>query len=266
MSILAQEVSWSAGGKLIVNGVTVHVRPGELLGLAGPNGSGKSSLLRLIARLQLAESGGIHLGGQDIRSLTPRQTARRLAFVEQQAETDIDMLVRDIVALGRIPHRSMLGGWSAGDQEAVDAAIARMALTPFAHRHWRTLSGGERQRVQIARALAQRPTEMILDEPTNHLDIRHQIEIMSLVAALPITAIVAIHDLNLAAAYCDKIALMKDGRLVAAGTPEEVLRAEIIEATFNVRAHIGRSARTGRLMVEFEEMAAAPAHPSREAA
>jgi iron complex transport system ATP-binding protein len=251
MSIAIDNVSYAAGETLIVNGVSLSVPRGGILGLLGPNGSGKSSLLRLICRLRKVKSGVIRLGDDDIASIPRAALARRVAFVEQQSTTDTQLTVRDVVRLGRTPHRGLLSTWNAGDEEAIDEALGRVDMRERAGQLWQTLSGGERQRVHIARALAQAPSELLLDEPTNHLDIQHQLDILSLVSKLGVTSIVALHDLNLAAMFCDSLAVMRQGEIVAAGAPEAVLTEELIEDVFGVRAHIERSAVHGRFNIQY---------------
>lgn len=251
MSIAVERVSWGAGKTLIVDDVSIRVDEGKMLGLLGPNGSGKSSLLRLICRLRQVRSGVITLGATHVQTMTQRALARRLAFVEQQVTTDADVRVIDVVRLGRTPHRGQLEPWTTADETAVEAALVATGLTDRTMQVWHTLSGGERQRVQIARALAQTPTELVLDEPTNHLDIRHQLDIMKLVAGLPLTSIVALHDLNLAAMFCDQIAIMQQGRIVAAGPPHDVLTPVRIEAVFGVKVHVGRSSASGRSHIQY---------------
>ncbi|MFD1627115.1 ABC transporter ATP-binding protein [Azospirillum griseum] len=251
MTLATQDVRWGVGGLPLVDGVTLAVEPGRTLGLIGPNGSGKSSLLRLMARLRRVSSGVITLEDRDIASLSRRTFARRVAFVEQQATTDAALTVQDVVRLGRTPHRGALSPWNAADAAAVDTALAQVGMADRRDRLWHSLSGGERQRALIARALAQCPSELLLDEPTNHLDIRHQLEILALVQRLPVTSVVALHDLNLAALFCDRLAALHQGRLVCVGTPEEVLTPEVIFHVFGVRASVERSPRDGRLQVHF---------------
>jgi iron complex transport system ATP-binding protein len=163
--------------------------------------------------------------------------------------------VRDVVRLGRTPHRSafgsMVGGELARDERMVSEALEHVGLTAKADSLWHTLSGGERQRAHIARALAQEPRELLLDEPTNHLDIRHQLELLELVSALPVTAIVALHDLNLAAMFCDTVVVLRQGRVIAAGPPAEVLTSELIAEVYGVRAHVTHDDHTGRPTVVF---------------
>lgn len=251
MSITIDEVSFAAGDTLIVNGISLAVETGKVLGLLGPNGSGKSSLLRLICRLRKVRSGIIRLGEDDISAISRAELARRVAFVEQQSTTETRLTVRDVVRLGRTPHRGLLNSWAADDDLRVDEALSRVDMRDRAAQLWQTLSGGERQRVHIARALAQSPSELLLDEPTNHLDIQHQLDILSLVSKLGITCIIALHDLNLAAMFCDRLAVLEKGEIVAAGAAETVLTEGLIGRVFGVRAHVERSSIHGRVHIQY---------------
>jgi iron complex transport system ATP-binding protein len=252
MSLHANRVSWRRGGSLVIDGVTLRPEPGSTVGLLGPNGSGKSSLLRLLQGVSAPDSGTVTLDGADLASVRRRQVARTVATVTQHAETDMDIVVRDVVRLGRTPYRSVFGGDTADDTRAIERALAHVGLTDKADRLWRTLSGGERQRAHIARALAQEPTELLLDEPTNHLDIRHQLELLALVADLPVTAVVALHDLNLAAMFCDSVLVLRAGRAVAGGRPADILTPALIADVYGVRARVTEDARTGRAHVRFD--------------
>jgi iron complex transport system ATP-binding protein len=252
MTLEANRVSWRRGGRLVVDEVTLCPPRGSTVGLLGPNGSGKSSLLRLLQGAATPDSGTVSLDGSNLTTVRRRHIARAVATVTQHAETDVDIVVRDIVRLGRTPYSSVFGGDSANDTRVIDRALAHVGLTDHEDRLWRTLSGGERQRAHIARALAQEPTELLLDEPTNHLDIRHQLELLALVAELPVTAIVALHDLNLAAMFCDTVLVLNGGRAVAGGTPDEVLTPELIADVYGVRARVIRDADSGRTRVLFE--------------
>jgi iron complex transport system ATP-binding protein len=251
MSISVSDVHWATAGVMIVNGVSLEVPSGKTLGLIGPNGSGKSSLLRLICRLRKVRSGVIALGDTGVDAMTRHDIARRVAFVEQQATTETQVTVLDVVRLGRTPHRGPWSPWNSADDEAVSNALRQVGMVEKTQQFWHTLSGGERQRVHIARALAQTPSELLLDEPTNHLDIQHQLEILSLVSTLPVTSVIALHDLNLAAMFCDRIAVLNHGRIVAAGTAEEVLTEGLIAEVFGVRAHVERSPHHGRQHIHF---------------
>jgi iron complex transport system ATP-binding protein len=238
MTLATRAVSWSAGGALVLDGVSVGVRDGETLGLLGPNGSGKSSLLRLLAGLRRPGAGAVLLDGSELRTLRRGAVARRVAVVEQQAGTEVDLTAEQVVRLGRIPHRGSWSGDAAADDQAVERALRETGTASLRARRWRTLSGGEQQRVQIARALAQEPRELLLDEPTNHLDVRHQLDLLALVRRLPLTTVVALHDLNLAAMHCDRLVVLRAGRVVAAGTPAEVLTPALIADVYEVGADV----------------------------
>ncbi|RDG34745.1 ABC transporter ATP-binding protein [Streptomyces corynorhini] len=251
MGLRAERVSRSAGGRLVLDGVGLAPEPGSTLGLLGPNGSGKSTLLRLLAGVLAPASGVVTLDGRPLPELGRRAIARQVAVVEQQAGTQVELTVREVVRLGRVPHRRAWAAASVGDDEAVRTALERTGLTDRAGQSWHTLSGGERQRVQIARALAQEPRELLLDEPTNHLDIQHQLDLLNLVAALPVTTVIALHDLNLAAMYCDQVVVLQHGRVVAGGPPREKLTEELIAAVYGVRATVTPDGPDGRPHVRF---------------
>ncbi|MEU0475233.1 ABC transporter ATP-binding protein [Streptomyces olivaceus] len=251
MTLNAERVSRAAGGRLILDGVDLSPGPGATTGLLGPNGSGKSTLLRLLAGVLAPASGVVTLDGRPLDRVGRRDVARRVAVVEQQADTQVELTVRDVVRLGRIPHRRPWTPAPAADEEAVTDALGSTRLTAQADRLWHTLSGGERQRVQIARALAQQPRELLLDEPTNHLDLRHQLDVLALVAALPVTSVVALHDLNLAAMYCDHLVVLSEGRVVARGEPAEVLTADLVAEVYRVHAEVTRTGPAARPHVRF---------------
>lgn len=251
MSIEVERLTWKIGTRTILDGIDFAVRPGTMLGLLGPNGSGKTSLLRLLAGLKRPHTGRITLDRQDLATLPRRSVARRVAFVEQHATTNADLGVLDVVKLGRFPHRSMFSGWTAEDEAAVTGALARTGMTDKRGDRWQSLSGGEKQRVQIARALAQTPKELILDEPTNHLDVQHQIGLLRLVSSLAVTSIVALHDLNHAAMFCDELIVLREGRIVAAGAPEAVLTERLLAEVFAVEARVEPSAHHGRPSIHY---------------
>ncbi|MDR6759149.1 iron complex transport system ATP-binding protein [Mycoplana sp. BE70] len=251
MSISIDKVNYAAGEAVIIDGVTLTIEKGKVLGLLGPNGSGKSSLLRLIARLRKVQSGVIRLGNDDVSTISRHELARRVAFVEQQSTTETQLTVRDVVRLGRTPHLSAWSSWNVQDDAAVQRALSSVGMQDRAGQLWQTLSGGERQRAHIARALAQSPSELLLDEPTNHLDIQHQLEILSLVSKLDLTCVVALHDLNLAAMFCDSLAVLQHGKVVASGAPEDVLTEELVGKVFGVRAHVAKSAVHDRFHIQY---------------
>ncbi|ERS82052.1 ABC transporter ATP-binding protein [Halomonas sp. PBN3] len=235
MRLSAENIDWTVQGHRLLSDVSLTVAPGETFGLIGPNGSGKSTLLRVLAGLRRPKRGWVLVDERPMRRMRQREIARAIAFVEQQAETLDRVAVRQVVALGRTPFLSPLRPWSDEDDAIVGQALDDVDMGHLAGRLWHTLSGGERQRVHIARALAQRPRILLLDEPTNHLDIRHQLSILQLVGRLPVTVVIALHDLNQAMA-CDRIGVMEAGRLVDIGPPERVLSVERLRRTFGVQA------------------------------
>ncbi|MBW9398335.1 ABC transporter ATP-binding protein [Leclercia sp. EC_58] len=251
MSITAENITWKVGKKVIVDNVSLAVSQGQTVGLLGPNGSGKSSLLRILAGLRRPHSGTVALDGKSINGIPKKQLARRVAFVEQHGMTDANMRVRDVVKLGRIPHHSPFSGWTAQDDETVNQALKTVDMLHHSEQGWLSLSGGERQRVHIARALAQMPTEILLDEPTNHLDIHHQMQLMRLISQLPVTSIVAIHDLNHASMFCDALIVMQKGRVVASGTPQAILTEELLWEIFRVKTRIELSPDHGKKHIHF---------------
>ncbi|MFD9700207.1 ABC transporter ATP-binding protein [Lentzea sp. NPDC059081] len=250
MRIDVRELSWGVPGKAIVRDVSLQVAPGETVGLIGPNGSGKSSLLRCIAGLRTPTGGHVRYDGVDIAEWPSKERARKLAFVEQTADTESDLRVAEVVMLGRTVHRSRWRGPDAADDAIVEESLVRLDLTGLADRPWRQLSGGERQRTHLARALAQRTSALLLDEPTNHLDVRHQLELMDLASRTPQTVVVALHDLALAARYCDRLVLLHRGAVVADGAAADVLTTPLLREVFDVEAEIGRDG-LGHLAVGY---------------
>lgn len=251
MSLEAREVSWTVRGTVIVDGISVEVRPGESVGLLGPNGAGKSSLLQLFAGLRPPSQGTLAVDGRTLADWDRGDLARTIAVVEQQVSTDVDLTVTEVIGLGRIPHRSTWGGMRESDHEAVTRALSLTGLESLAHRRWHSLSGGERQLTQIARALAQDPAHLLLDEPTNHLDVAHQLDIMELVRNLPLTSIIALHDLNLAATFCDEVVVLSGGRVVAAGRPADVLTEDLVREVYHVRCTVTPVEPEGRPHIRF---------------
>ncbi|GII95224.1 ABC transporter ATP-binding protein [Sinosporangium siamense] len=234
------DVHWAPGGKPVLRGVSLTVEPGEVVGLLGPNGSGKSSLLRCAYRRQRPDRGAVHLDGADIWRTPAMRVARRVAAVTQDAPADLENHVEQIVALGRTPYLGALGRLTAGERSLIGAAMARCEVAHLAGRSYASLSGGERQRVQLARALVQEPGLLILDEPTNHLDLRHQVELLGLIGELGVTVVAALHDLQLAAAACDRLVVLHDGHLVAEGDPREIVTERLLAEVYGVAAEVSR--------------------------
>lgn len=245
----------TADGVRLVEDIRLAVGSGAFVGLVGPNGSGKSTLLRCVYRALRPACGVVRAGGDDVHALDPRAAARRLAALPQESPAEFDFTVAEVVAMGRMPHR---GRTAADDGAVCAAAMERTGVAHLAHRGFPGLSGGEKQRVLIARALAQRPEVLVLDEPTNHLDIAHQLQVLSLVRGSGLTVLAALHDLNLAAAYCDVLYVVASGRVVASGPPHDVLRPELLAEVFGVRAHPVRHPETGAVRLLFDPLPPTP--------
>lgn len=247
--IVATHLCWTVGKGLnetkVLDGVSLHALPGEVVGLVGPNGSGKSTTLRCLYRHLRPTSGTILLNGEDISGLPARKIARSIAVVLQDTEVDAGTTVAQVLTLGRLPHQGLLARNSPKDALAIDRAIAITGVSDLIRREYRTLSGGERQRVQLSRALVQEPSILLLDEPTNHLDLRFQYELVNTVKSLGITTVAVLHDLSLAVAFCDRLVVMNSGRVVAEGPTSEVLTAELVLDIWGVEVDILLSPSTG---------------------
>jgi iron complex transport system ATP-binding protein len=235
----------------IVAGADLEIRTGEKVALVGPNGSGKTTLLRTIYRSVRPTTGTIILDGRELATLRQREIARRAALVAQESGSDFDFCVEDIVALGRAPHQRTLDKESDADRSAIAEALERTGMTSYRNREFATLSGGEKQRVLLARALAQQTDLLLLDEPTNYLDVSAALDLLELVRTLELSALCVLHDLNLAAAYFDRICVLSAGRVVAVGPPDEVLTQSLVRDVFGVRAHRLIHPSTGGLHLAF---------------
>jgi iron complex transport system ATP-binding protein len=232
MSLELCDLSVDIGDRRIVSDINLHIDDGQFGGLLGPNGSGKSTILKAIYRVHRPAAGGVLLDGTDLLALSAREAARRVAVVAQESTVEFALTVAEMVMLGRIPHKRRFEGDTAEDREITARSLERVGCAALATRSFQALSGGEKQRVLIARALAQEADHLILDEPTSSLDVRYQVEVLELVAELGVTVLAAIHDLGLAALYCDTVHLLADGRLVADGPPAAVITAEAVHAVY----------------------------------
>ncbi len=238
LQLRAEEVVFSYNHKPILDGVNIELRPGEMVGLVGPNGAGKSTLVNLLSRALIPQRGHIWLDDRTLEQLSPEQVARRVAVVPQVFDVPSGFTAHEIVMMGRTPHLGWLKSESARDEEIVREAMIATGTWHLANRLVNRLSGGERQRVIFARALAQEPQVLLLDEPTAHLDVAHQIEVMEIARRLKreraLTVLSVLHDLNLAAQYCDRIILLKDGRVFAAGAPASVITSDVLRAVYGI--------------------------------
>ena len=248
-----QDVSWRPpGSRTVLNGVSLSVDGGKVLGVLGANGAGKSTLLRLAYGYYSPTSGRVLLDGKDIGTMPAGWLARNMAVVLQEQPAEFALSVKEVVGLGRLPHRNWMDVKRPWEDDAVRRSMARMQLDGLGDRRLQTLSGGERQRVAIARALAQEPRVLILDEPTNHLDIRNQIEALALLRELGQTVVCSIHDLNAAIEFADEVLILSNGCAVGHGPPEAVLTPGMISRAFSVRAFDDRLQFCGRRHFTFQ--------------
>lgn len=242
-------VSAHIDARPIVSDVHLTAGPGEFVALVGPNGSGKSTLLRTVYRSLRPSGGVVLLNGHDLWRMRPRQAARHRAVLPQHGQAAEGFSVTEVVTMGRHGHKRPLDRENDADRAAVATALARVGMAWAADRLMTTLSGGERQRVLLARALAQEAPLLVLDEPTNHLDIGSQLLLLDLIRSLGLTLLAALHDLDQAASYADRVVVLRDGLVVGHGTPLEVLTPGFIGEVFGVRAHVGPHPLTGRLHI-----------------
>ncbi|HEV7345264.1 MAG TPA: ABC transporter ATP-binding protein [Devosia sp.] len=244
------------GSQLILDEVTMAAAPGTVTGIIGPNGAGKSTLLQAILQLAPLSGGTITFDGADLVTMSRRSRAQFTAFVEQNGHSDVRLTAREVALLGRIPFQSV---WQVNpspiDDEQVDAAMAAVGMAEFAERLYHTLSGGEQQRIQLARALVQRPSLLLLDEPTSQLDIHAQLAVLDLLrlhARAGATVLLAVHDLNLAAAFCDQLMVLQAGRRLTAGTPDQVLTPALLRQVYGVEAAVLRHPVNGRPIIAYD--------------
>ncbi|MFN2322820.1 MAG: ABC transporter ATP-binding protein [Trueperaceae bacterium] len=237
-----RSVTAGYGARRVLHGVSFALTAGEVVGLVGPNGAGKSTLVAVAARGLAPSAGEVFLDGRPLTAYGRRALARRVAVVPQGGDLPEGFTVDEVVAMGRTPHAGFLRGPTPADEAAIEAALHRTDVLELRARRVETLSGGERQRVVLARALAQDPGVLLLDEPTNHLDVRYQVETLRaarVAAADGVAVLVVVHDLNLAARACDRVALLEAGRIVAHGAPPAVFTEARLRSVYqaDVRVH-----------------------------
>lgn len=238
MKITTQQLHAVLGNTEILRGIDFEANEGEFVGIIGPNGSGKSTLLRCLYRVLTPSEGAVFLNGKKLSSYRVKESAQKLAVVAQHNYYNFEFSVRDVVMMGRAPHKRALDRDTAEDYQIMRQSLKAVGMQEFEERSFSTLSGGEQQRIILARALAQQTPCLILDEPTNHLDIKYQLWLMDIVKNLDCTVISAVHDLNIAAMYCDRLYAMKQGKVIAQGTPHELLTPDLIRELYEVDAEV----------------------------
>lgn len=251
MKLQVENLSFAYDHKPILEDISLNIAKGEFIGLIGPNGSGKSTILKNLYRALKPDSGEVKLDGRNLFRLSHKQAATQIGVVSQEDALPFDFKVEEIVAMGRSPYKKLFDGDSQKDKEIVRNALACLGMEDMAKRKFLHLSGGEKQRVLIARVIAQETDFLILDEPTNHLDIGYQMQIFDFVKHLNATVLTAIHDLNIAALYCDRIYVLKNGRIFKTGTPEEVLTPEIIAEVYGIEADVRTHPITKKITITF---------------
>lgn len=252
MRLETQNITFSANGKNIIQDLSVSVYNKEFVGIIGPNGSGKSTFLKCIYRVLKPDGGTIFFDGRNLFDMSLKEAARISSVVAQHNNYyNFDLTVESIVLMGRSPYKKILERDNLLDYQIAHEALAIVGLEGFENRKFSTLSGGEQQRVILARALAQKTVCLIMDEPTNHLDIKYQMQIMGIVKKICCTTLAAIHDLNVAALYCDRIIALKEGKIVGCDTPENLLTVEFIKTLYEVDVEIYQNKTTKKLNIAY---------------
>ena len=250
--IRLERISAGYGQRIVLDGLDMGLQQGTITAIVGPNGSGKSTVIRAMSRLLPARSGAVLLDGRDIRGFGTRGIARLVSVLPQSPSSPPGLTVRELVELGRFPHTGLFGRLGAEGALAVESALELTGLSDFEARPVDELSGGERQRAWIALALAQGASTLLLDEPTTFLDVRHQFEVLDLVASLRtsrgMTFVLVLHDLVHAANYADRVIVVDDGRIVADGAPSDVLTVDLMRDVFGVAATIFTNPESGRMI------------------
>ena len=244
-------LDYSIDGTEILQDVSLEVPEGTFVGLIGPNGCGKSTLLKNIYKPYRPQKDTVYIDGKDVVSLSAKEMARQAAVVAQENQTEFDLEVLDMVMYGRYAHRRFLEKETEEDLAICRRFLEEVGLKGYENRSFFSLSGGEKQRVLMARTLAQESRLILLDEPTNHLDIRFQYLLMEILKKQDATIFSSVHDLNIAAMYCDRILLMDRGRIIKAGTPEEILTEENILQIFGIHAQITKNPITQKIQVYY---------------
>ncbi len=244
-------LTYGYDARTVVENIDIEVGEGEFVGIVGPNGSGKSTILKCIYGGMTPKTGEVYIDGTNIREIKPKKRATMLAAVGQENTIPFNFTVREIVSMGRTPHKRLFEPDNERDRAIVDEAMDKLGISALAERSYMNLSGGEKQRVIIARAFAQETELLVMDEPTNHLDINYQLQIFETLKASGLTVLVAIHDLNLAAMFCDRIYVLSGKQVYASGKTDDVLNRELIREVFHVKGAVERHPLTGKNNIIF---------------
>jgi iron complex transport system ATP-binding protein len=251
LNLNAEHISVSLTGAEIVRDISIRVENKQIVGIIGSNGCGKSTLLKSIYKVIKPQKGTVFLGDKDIIKSSARIVSKDMGVVGQFNDLSFDFTVQEMVMMGRTPHKKLMEADNMQDFKIVADALERVDLTEYADRSYLTLSGGEKQRVILARAIAQKPKFLVLDEPTNHLDIKYQIQILTVVKSLNIGVLAALHDLPMASVYCDMLYVIKDGKMIASGSPKEVLTKKLIRQVYEIDCEIYTNPITGDLAIAY---------------
>ncbi len=251
MELKADNIAVTISGTDIVKDISLKVKEKQFVGLIGPNGCGKSTLLKSIYKVIKPKQGAVYLNDLDLLKASPKSVSRLMGVVGQFNEMSFDFTVLEMVLMGRTPHKGLMETDNTEDYRIAKEALEMVSLTEFAGRSYLSLSGGEKQRVILARAIAQQPKLLILDEPTNHLDIKYQLQILSVVRKMNIGILAALHDLELAAEYCDYLYVLKKGKAAASGSPKDILTKDLIREIYDVDCEIYTNPVTKQLGIAY---------------
>jgi len=236
--LITQNLTWQVAQTKIVDNVSFEIQRGQFVGLLGPNGAGKSSLMRCLYRVNQPTTGEVLFNGESVWQLSAKQNAKNMAVILQEHSDHLGLLVRDVISQGLTPHKAFFQLDNEHDQQLMQSIMQSLDVMHLSKKSFQTLSGGEKQRVMLARALMQQTEFLIMDEPTNHLDVHYQTEIMKTVKQLSKTVFASFHDLNIAAAFCDYLLVLDQGKLVASGTPSDVLTETLISEVFRTSVKV----------------------------
>ncbi|XQW85626.1 ABC transporter ATP-binding protein [Thalassotalea piscium] len=250
----ANQLTWQVDNKVIVDQISFSLKKGETLGIVGPNGAGKTSLLKCLYREYSVQKGDVSIAGKNLRDLDRKHIAQKIAVVAQHHDSIFDLTVFDVIHMGLLPHKGLFDRDNSEDLQLIESALKKVDLFTKSTQIFKTLSGGEQQRCLIARAIVQRPDILIMDEPTNHLDIFYQHQILALVKKLKLSLVITIHDLNLAAQYCDRLLLMSEGKVRVLNTPENVLTRKHLQQVFKLNCIVDQNPFTYSPRITFAGM------------